>query len=136
MPLLRIHKIVPALFVCLLALGGGSALTDAMEQRTAEIINGNTLLRQINATDPGKAAGLASEARDMLRARVQGDDRRPDRKLEFRGPLRGSPTAEQIRRDHQKDFDENPILREIYARSPLASLRMLKRLREAAKKAN
>lgn len=125
--------IAVALFV--LALAGSDVWATMPDRPATEIISANALLRQIHENNPTQAVALASEARRLLTIGEGKRGRRPDIQLEFRGAPADPPT-DQIIRDHRKDFDENPILREIYSRSPLASLRMLKRLREAAKKAN
>ena len=53
---------------------------------------------------------------------------------DLNSPDRGGAQNGAISDGNRKAFDENPVLREIYSRSPLAALRMLKRLREAAGK--
>jgi len=128
--------LVLALAIFIFDSSGWAATLDKWQR---QMIESNALLRTIYKGDPKKATELASEARRLLSQYERNRTTANDLELNFRGTHGADEKAEkdgEILARNRKDFDENPILREIYARSPLASLRMLKRLREAAKKTN
>ena len=83
------------------------------------------------------ALGLAAEIESYLAATAK--DKQPAAgekapELKFRGD-EGTPTPgrdDDILSRNKKTFDENPVLRNVYYRSPIASLRLLRRFREAA----
>ena len=91
--------------------------------------------RACHQRDPARAISLISEILDRIalldRRKSQGNDaggiplRRRD--ADPPPPPIGPPDDRT-----KKDLQENPILRDLYSRSPLASLRMLQRMREAA----
>ncbi len=100
------------------------------------MVGKNALLHTIYRSDPGKALRLAAEIEHQIAARGDGtkggDDAAPRRR--FRGPMkRAAPEDEEdILKGNRKDFQANPALKRLYQYSPLASLRMLERLREVA----
>ena len=117
-----------------LAAGAPSA---AAEGPVPEIIRDNALLSAIYQKDPQEALGLAAEIESYLAS--TGETGRPAAgesapELNFRGD-EGTPTPgrdDDILSRNKKTFDENPVLRNVYYRSPIASLRLLRRFREAA----
>ena len=127
---------IAAMFAVALALsvGGPSA---AAEGPAPRIIFDNALLNTIYLKDPQEALGLAAEIESYLAAngetgRPAAGGKAPD--LKFRGDG-GSATHgrdDDIIGRNKKDFDENPVLRNVYYRSPMASLRLLRRFRDAA----
>jgi len=128
--------IYPLIVMALLmhSVGGWAAM-----QSSAQIIDSNALLKAIYLENPEKALSLVSEARQLLASVERGQALAGEPKLKFRGgieqsPVRSPPEDGEILSRNRKDYDQNPILREIYQHSPLASLRMLKRLREATEK--
>ena len=94
------------------------------------------LLNRIYQQNPQKAVRLAIEAERSLALATPDDagKKKPTMRGDFNSPDRGGAQNGAISDGNRKAFDENPVLREIYSRSPLAALRMLKRLREAAGK--
>ncbi len=100
------------------------------------MVEKNALLHTIYRSDPEKALALAAEIERQIALLGDGieggDDAAP--RLRFRGPMtRSAPEDEEdIPKGNRKDFDANPALRRLYKYSPLASLRMLERLREVA----
>ena len=98
------------------------------------MVEKNALLHTIYRSDPEKALGLAAEIERQIAplgdSNVGGDGTPP--RLRFRGPMtRSAPEDEaNILKGNRKDFDANPALKRLYQQSPLASLRMLERLRE------
>ncbi len=117
-----------------LAAGAPSA---AAEGPVPEIIHDNALLSAIYQKDPQEALGLAAEIESYLASTAK--DKQPAAgekapELNFRGdggsPARGRD--DDIIGRNKKDFDENPVLWNVYYRSPIASLRLLRRFREAA----
>jgi len=128
------------LVVMLGVLHPGGVGAAAQLPSTAQIIHANALLSGIWREDPQKATALATEAERLLANVSRKDKAEQEPRLHFRGtnstPSQEPPPEGEILKKNQKDFDENPILREIYSHSPLASLRMLKRMREATEKNN
>ncbi len=122
-----------------LAAGAPSA---AAEGPVPKIIFDNALLNTIYQKDPQEALGLAAEIDSYLAATAK--DKQPAKG----GPAKGDKVPELNFRDsegtpvpgrdddiikrNKKAFEENPVLRNIYFRSPVASLRLLRRVREAA----
>ncbi len=102
------------------------------------MVEKNALLNTIYRSDPGKALGLAAEIERQIAALSDstkgGDGAAPRRR--YRGPMtRSAPEDEEdILKGNRKDFQANPALKRLYQYSPLASLRMLERLREVAAK--
>lgn len=119
---------------------GGARAGDTVVAATAApaMIGNNALLHTIYRDDPGSALGLASEIERQIAAfgnSHAGNDGAAPR-LRFRGPRSDKPVGDEdeILKDNRKDYQANPALKRLYQHSPLASLRMLKRLREAAGK--
>ena len=123
-------------FVCFGALAG--SVTFANDDMTLAIIRDNALFRTIYAQDPAKARKLALEAEAQIAAGHAGGASNGDLHLRYRGgdeTTNSRQNAEDtILQKNRKEFDENPVLKELYRSSPLAALRMLKRLREATGK--
>lgn len=126
--------------LCLLAVIGLPVLAagNALALETApEIIRANALLGSIYDKNPAEGVRLAHEVRTYLasieRAEPsKGRDSAPT--LRRRGGLGitpGDPESE-MERQNKKVFEENPALKKMYFHSPLAYLRMLKRIRTAA----
>ena len=117
-----------------LAAGAPSA---AAEGPVPKIIFDNALLNTIYQKNPQEALGLAAEIESYLASTAK--DKQPAAgekapELNFRGD-EGTPTPgrdDDILSRNKKTFDENPVLRNVYYRSPIASLRLLRRFREAA----
>ncbi len=137
------HHVLAALFAfgCLVAgpVIGGARAGDTIVAATAApaMIGKNALLQAIYRDDPGSALGLASEIERQITAFSDGHgDSGAAPRLRFRGPRSNRPVGdeEEILKDNRKDYQANPALKRLYQLSPLASLRMLKRLREAAGK--
>ena len=113
------------------ARAGDTAVAPSMVEK-------NALLHTIYRSDPGKALGLAAEIERQiatLRDGTKGGDGAAPRRR-YRGPMtRSAPEDEEdILKGNRKDFQANPALKRLYQYSPLASLRMLERLREVAAK--
>ncbi|MCZ6885353.1 MAG: hypothetical protein O7E53_03185 [Alphaproteobacteria bacterium] len=117
-----------------IAMGGALA---AAEGPVPQLIHDNKLLKVIYQKDPQTALGLAAEIESYLAATAK--DKQPAAgekapELKFRGdadtPAPGRD--DDILSRNKKTFDENPVLRNVYYRSPIASLRLLRRFREAA----
>ena len=134
-----IHCLAGMLAVAMaLAVGSTSA---AAEGPVPQIIHDNALLNTIYQKDPEEALGLAAEIESYLASngetgRPAAGEKAPE--LKFRGDG-GSPAPgrdDDIIGRNKKDFDENPVLRNVYYRSPMASLRLLRRFREAASQIN
>lgn len=119
------------------ALASGAAVA-AEQGWVPPMIQQNALLNTIYKQDPQQAVRLAIEAeRTLALATPDGPGAgkpEPRTRGGLDGPDPGSTRDGGITEGNRKAFDENPVLREIYSRSPLAALRMLKRLREAAGK--
>lgn len=132
-------KIFATWAVIILAAGPNQLTAADRIMAAAQIISANELLRDIHRQDPQRAFDFALEAQEILAA-ADGETGARNPQLRFLDTHPSMPEAtsdaSEIKQKIQKDFDKNPILREIYSRSPMASLRMLKRLREAAKKSN
>ena len=110
-----------------------------------QLIQDNKLLKVIYQKDPQTAVNLATEIESYLAA---AKDRQPAKG----GPEKGGKLPELNFRDsdttpvpgrdddiikrNKKAFEENPVLRNIYFHSPVASLRLLARFRDAAGKLN
>ena len=108
-----------------------------------QLIHDNKLLKVIYQKDPQTAVNLATEIEIYLAA---AKDRQPAKG----GPEKGGKLPELNFRDsdttpvpgrdddiikrNKKAFEENPVLRNIYFHSPVASLRLLERFRDAAGK--
>jgi hypothetical protein len=103
------------------------------------LVNDNRLLSAIHRIDPQRARAFASEIVDKIslldRRRRQGVNA-VNTPLQRREPGITRPPRPNAELDERtrRDLKENPILRNLYSRSPLASLRMLERMREAAGK--
>lgn len=100
------------------------------------VVRGNALLAAIHRADPAKALDFAREIESQIAAflATERDTEAGGPRLRYRGPAGRSKLRDQddILQRNRKDFDDNPALKRLYQHSPLASLRMLKRLREAA----
>ena len=103
-----------------------------------QLIHDNKLLKVIYQKDPQTAVNLATEIESYLAA---AKDRqlakgRKVPELNFRDsdatPAPGQD--DDIIKRNKKAFEENPVLRNIYFHSPVASLRLLERFRDAAGK--
>ena len=121
----------------LVPFDGALADATASEPSDAErIVEDNRLLGLIHRRNPDWAKSFVVEIREKIalldRRRGQGKDaaRIP---LRRRDPDRvpASQSIEALYDRTREDLRENPILRDLYSRSPLASLRMLERMREA-----
>ncbi len=126
--------------LCFLAVIGLSVLVagNVLALETApEIIRANALLGSIYDNNPAEGVRLADEVRTYLASIERGEppkDRGSAPTLRRRGGpgiAPGDPESE-MERQNKKVFEENPALRKMYFHSPLAYLRMLKRIREAA----
>ncbi|MEE8516271.1 MAG: hypothetical protein V3T02_06500, partial [Alphaproteobacteria bacterium] len=122
---------------------GGGTLAAAKEP-VPQLIKDNKLLGVIYQKDPQTALNLAAEIDSYLAATAK--DKQPAKG----GPAKGGKVPELKFRDsdaapvpgkdddiikrNKKAFEENPVLRNIYFRSPVASLRLLQRFRDAASK--
>lgn len=126
-----------AISIVIFGPAGPAAAGSKTETRTAnQIIRSNALLRTIFEIDQQQAVELTAEARRILSTVSQASKTKRSPSLIYRGSPRAHPPSGEgeIISKNRKDFEENPVLQEIYMHSPLASLRMLKRLREATKK--
>ena len=129
------HRVTGILAVAMvIAMGGALA---AAEGPVPQLIHDNKLLKVIYQKDPQTALGLAAEIDSYLASTAK--DKQPAAgekapELKFRGDdgsdARGRD--DDILSRNKKTFDENPVLRNVYYRSPIASLRLLRRFREAA----
>lgn len=130
--------LIPAALV--LTVVAGSAVATDRILSVAQTISANALLKDIHRRDPQQAFELALEAQETLAAaeRSDADAQKPAFRLRDgqEASPQASPEDQESRQKNSEDFDNNPILRDIYGRSPVASLRLLKRLREAATKNN
>ena len=134
------HRVAGILAVAMvIAMGGALA---AAEGPVPQLIHDNKLLKVIYQKDPQTALGLAAEIDSYLASTAK--DKQPAKggpakgdkvpELNFRDS-EGAPSPGQdddIIKRNKKAFEENPVLRNIYFRSPVASLRLLRRFREAA----
>ena len=124
-----------AVIACALAFAAGEAVA-AEQGWVPPMIQRNALLNTIYKHDPQQAVRLAIEAERSLALAATDGASAAKPKPRYRGgaetPDPGAARDGGITDGNRKAFDENPVLREIYSRSPLAALRMLKRLREAA----
>jgi len=130
----RFVAALSGLFILAQATGAAAA-----PQSPPQIVDSNALLKSIYREDPERALALAVEAGQLLAAVERGAAAASEPRLHFRGTAPSAQTAPQeseILEKNRQSYDQNPILREIYTHSPLASLRMLKRLREATEKNN
>ena len=139
-----VHCVVGILTIAMVfamgdALGGDLA---AAKGQVPQLIKDNKLLQVIYQKDPQTALGLAAEIDSYLAATAK--DKQPAKG----GPAKGGKVPELKFRDNdaapvprrdddiikrnKKAFEENPVLRNVYYRSPIASLRLLRRFREAA----
>ena len=113
------------------------APTVIAEPDTVGIVNGNRLLTAIHRIDPRGARAFAAEIVDKIslldRRRGRGANT-ANIPLHRREPetIRPPPADGKLDERTRRDLEENPILRDLYSRSPLASIRMLQRMREAA----
>ncbi len=140
-----IHSFATILAVAMVfaIFAGGGTLAQAKGQ-VPQLIQDNKLLGVIYLKDPQTALGLAAEIDSYLAAFAR--DKQSSKggaakagkvpELNFRDSD-GAPVPGQdddIIKRNKKAFEENPILRNIYFRSPVASLRLLQRFRDAASK--
>ena len=127
-------KIVFTALFALTLLPGVSA--SALEDAPA-IIHDNALLKAVYEKEAATGLWFAGEIRALLVAARRGKGPNSGGvSLRFRGGgaatvQPGDPESE-MERQNRTVFEENPALREIYFHSPVAYLRMLKRLRQAA----
>ncbi len=133
-----LFRVVPLLLVTACLLTGPSAVNAGGTKGVSSIIANNALLYKIYHSDPNTARRYASEIERQIAARsdsnVGGDGAAP--RLRFRSPLtrRDGVTEQDVPSDKRRDLEANPALKRLYQSSPLASLRMLERLRETAGK--
>ena len=137
-----LHGIAGILAVAMVfATFAGGGTQAAAKGPVPQLINDNKLLQVIYRKDPQTALGLAAEIDSYLGATAK--DRQPAKsgkvpELNFRDsegvPVPGED--DDIIKRNKKAFEENPVLRNIYFRSPVASLRLLQRFRDAAGKIN
>jgi hypothetical protein len=134
----RRRVLVSVMASWLVLFGGAFADAAASEPSGAEqIVGDNRLLGLIHRRNPELAKSFVAEIREKIAlldrrgGRGNGAARIP---LHRRDPMGAppSPSVETLDERTRKDLGENPLLRDLYARSPLASLRMLERMREAA----
>ncbi len=108
----------------------------AMES-ASQMIRANALLGVVYKKDPAAGNRFANEIQIFLDSSRQGEvskDGAPGPRFRRRGGP-GGPGADpesEMERQNKKVFEENPALRKMYFHSPVAYLRMLKRLRQAA----
>ena len=131
-------RVVPILLVTACLLTGPSAANAGGTKGVPSIIANNALLNKIYHSDPNTARRYAIEIEHQIdfstdRGKARGGK---GSELRFRGPLTrpDESTDKDILRTNRKDLDANPALKRLYQHSPLASLRMLTRLRETASK--
>ena len=106
-------------------------------ESTPEIIRANALLESIYNKNPTEGVRLANEVRTFLASAERGElskGRGADPMLRRRGGQGTAPDdpESEMERQNKKVFEENPALKKIYFYSPVAFLRMLKRIRTAA----
>ena len=108
----------------------------AMEQ-ASQMIRANALLAVVYNKDPAAGIRFANEVHAYLASARQGDiskTRAPGPRFKRRGGAAlqpGDPESE-MERQNREVLEDNPALRKMYFHSPVAYLRMLKRLRQAA----
>jgi hypothetical protein len=135
----KIKGIVPTIALLVWALMMPQDASLAEGRAVPPVVRDNALLKEIYRHNPAQALSLAAEVENELSSARVGNQNRQNAgstRLKFRGEIpEDRPGLEDDAfRKNRKDFDENPLLRKMYFHSPLASLRMLKRLREAAGK--
>ncbi len=134
------HRTTALVGVLLLGLVGLPLLTAggtlAMEA-APQMIRANALLAAVYNKDPAAGIRFANEVHTYLASARQGKilkDRSSGPRFKRRGGAAlqpGDPESEMERQNKQV-FEENPALRKMYFHSPVAYLRMLSRLRQAA----
>ncbi len=134
------HRTTALVGVLLLGLVGLPLLmaggTLAMEQ-ASQMIRANALLAVVYKKDPAAGIRFANEVHAFLASASQGElstTRPPGPRFKRRGGAAlqpGDPESE-MERQNRRVFEENPALRKMYFHSPVAYLRMLSRLRQAA----
>lgn len=108
----------------------------AMDSAT-QMIRTNALLLAVYDKNPAAGMQFAKEVETFLASAEQGKlpkDGAKGPKFKRRGGAAvqpGDPESE-MERQNKRVFEENPALRKMYFHSPVAYLRMLKRLRQAA----
>ena len=116
----------------ILMMGGALAMEAA-----PQMIRANALLAVVYRHDPAAGIRFATEVHTYLTSARQGkilSTRPPGPRFKRRGGAAlqpGDPESEMERQNKQV-FEKNPALRKMYFHSPVAYLRMLKRLRQAA----
>ena len=107
------------------------------KEPTSQMVRANALLGAVYKKDPAAGMRFASEVHTFLASAEQGGAA----KAATAGPRfkrRGGATVEpgdpesEMERQNKQVFEENPALRKMYFHSPVAYLRMLSRLRQAA----
>ena len=101
-----------------------------------ELIRQNALLRTIYREDPEKAVRFTQELMSLA-AKERSESPRPktgEGMMKFRKkpPKNILDSRHQLSPEDQSDLARNPAIDDLYSRSPVASLRMLQRLRDAA----
>ena len=133
----RMTTLIRVLFLGLaglpLLMAGGALAMEAAPQ----MIRANALLAVVYKKDPAAGIRFATEVHTYLASARQGEisgTRRSGPRFKRRGGAAlqpGDPESEMERQNKQV-FDKNPALRKMYFHSPVAYLRMLSRLRQAA----
>lgn len=114
-------------------VAGGAFAADTVNQ----LVRSNKLLAEVYGKNPQAALRLAEELRVSLAAAESGKLRRArttERRFRRRGgsdTRTGEPQSE-IERQNREVLENNPALRKLLFHSPVAYLRMLKRIRQAA----
>ncbi|MDX1485327.1 MAG: hypothetical protein R3229_12690 [Alphaproteobacteria bacterium] len=105
----------------------------AAMERAEDMIRANALLAAVHERSPAAAQQFAREINGFLAAARQGES--VDKEPRFRrrggeGIQPGDPESE-MERQNREVLERNPALRRMFFHSPVAYLRMLKRLRQA-----
>jgi hypothetical protein len=125
--------VVMGLGVALSSVAGGALAADTADQ----LIRANKLLAEVYGKNPQSALRLAEDLRVSL-ASAEGGRLQRARTTEPRFRRRGGSDARtgepesEIERQNREVLENNPALRKLLFHSPVAYLRLLKRLRQAA----
>ncbi len=134
------HRMTSLIGFLLLVLAGlpllaaGGAL--AMEQ-APQLIRTNVLLAVVYKKDHAVGLRFATEVHTYLASARQGKLSKsgavgPRFRRRGGAALQPGDPESEMERQNRRVFEENPALHKMYFHSPVAYLRMLKRLREAA----
>ena len=120
----------------LVAIALSFAHASSAMETAPEMVRANALLAAVHKKDPAAGIRFANEVHTYLASARQGELSKGG----TAGPRfkrRGGATVEpgdpesEMERQNKQVFEENPALRKMYFHSPVAYLRMLKRLRQA-----